>query len=183
MAGVAKGKTWTVDARQLLRMSAHELWLATLVGNPPPSLQKLRTRILSISLGDLVAENTTMHQREYDEYAIGRLVAHRREALHCEPEDEAEDFGRRSEEAWYLELLDGRLFRWHNASFIRVLEAHDANFAGTREARDGDANRVWIAGALARHDIDSLAAQQPWLKTPIEAVDAGPLVPSGVTGR
>ena len=159
-----KGKTG-VDVQRLLRVSAHQLWLATLVGDPPPSLSRLHARIASVSPGNLVAEISTAYQREHDECAVGRLVARRREALRFELEDEAVDFLQRSEVAWYLELLDGRLFRWHNASFVRVLE--DA-----RGDENDEADRGWVAGALARHDIDSLAAQQPWLKVPIETGEA-----------
>jgi len=132
----------------VLRQSAHRLWGATLVGHPVPKVAELHAEIKLIRPGDMVAELTTFYMGRPHEDAVGRLVACRREALrYDDPEDYDRPLRDRSEVAWYIELLDGRVFRWHNASFIRVLEdpVPDAERA------------AWAGGARRRHDI----AQSP----------------------
>jgi hypothetical protein len=114
---------------RLLEVSAYRLYLSCL-GNTAPDARVLYGRMINPQVGDVVMEISTIHhdgQRpRYESRTgdrIGTLMRIESEPMHT-PEQWAEggygDEPIPTERAWYLRLLDGREYRWVNASFIAL---------------------------------------------------------------
>ena len=120
----------TIQLVKLVKNNALSLYHSTLVGNPSPSAKGLYERLTHPKPGDLVVETSTAWMKHLDQFAgIGRLKEDTREKLYPTPEEALEHGWENYDECpteriWYIELIfdDGRLFRWHNANFIVVLE-------------------------------------------------------------
>lgn len=132
----------------LLCYSARMLYTATVVGNPCPFVAKLYQELQSPQPGDLVVETSAMHRADRDrtwDESIGRLILVRGEFV---PFNEEE--GGYTETYTYIEGFDGRLHRWHNCCFIKVLERwrreDDEQGASERKQR-------WVAEAVTRHQL------------------------------
>jgi hypothetical protein len=112
---------------ELLRVSAYELYRATLVGDPCEYVRMLGEELRNPRPGDLVLETSTFWMKNRDPLeGIGRLLR-----IELEPivlKEQAEEYGYTDGEeipkhrVFYvaLEFDDGREYRWHNASFIKV---------------------------------------------------------------
>jgi len=109
-----------------LKGCAYELWRASLCAGPGPG--NLFDELKNPKVGDLVMEVTTHGMRGRDPIeGIGTLVAHGR-APCCANRKEARAAGYEDDESIpeheyfdvCLDFDDGRLFRWSNASFIKV---------------------------------------------------------------
>lgn len=105
---------------QTLRRVTHNCWLATLIGNAPPATEKLRQRMKSLSIGDLVIEISTIYQSRgtSDIDAVGYLERISQEPAFADWDELAEGEPCPTETAYYIKLFDGRSFRWTNANFI-----------------------------------------------------------------
>lgn len=125
---------------RLMEISAYNLYLATLVGDPAPRVKKIGDRMCAPVPGDLVLETSTIY-REGERYEsligcrLGRLVRTAREDV-CTAEQwydheggEASGEPIPTERVWYIEIADGREYRWRNASFIAVPDGIDS-FSG-----------------------------------------------------
>jgi hypothetical protein len=64
----------TPDEAELLATVGRELWRATLTGNAPPAIVKLRQRMQRPVPGDLVIEITSWSP-DFDPDSIGRLIS------------------------------------------------------------------------------------------------------------
>jgi hypothetical protein len=105
---------------------------AVLVGNAPPCVHELRKRFEDIKIGDLVVETTTalMDGRRGEKYfrpaldAVGYLVKVTWEPIVWEGDPDfvwdevVEGKPHPTEKCTYIQTLDGREFRWTNASFV-----------------------------------------------------------------
>lgn len=110
--------------QRLIETLAYNLYGATLVGNPAPFVEELGGRIRHFVPGDLVLECSTIHMRERDGTRLGRLIRTAFEPLWTPEEWAAKGEDDPDEipvvQMWYLQLADGREYRWHNARFIAV---------------------------------------------------------------
>jgi len=68
--------------------------------------------------GQMVLETSTMFSRSSDRHGIGWLVKKTREPFPGDWGDEEPPL----EDCWYIECLDGIIYRWTNADFVRVPE-------------------------------------------------------------
>jgi hypothetical protein len=145
---VAKRKgTKPSELLRLLALNAYQSYSNTLVGNAAPRIKELFQELREPKEGDLVLEVSTAafmpqprfreHQEEVLAEAayIGYLEKHTREAVsqvyaRDEPWDaEYEGGPEPTVEVFYIRtLLNGRLHRWHNARFIKVLDEYKFNF-------------------------------------------------------
>jgi hypothetical protein len=111
------------DLLSLLCISAYNHYLATLVGNPTPSVKRAGDRMTSPRVRDWVIETSTIYDRARDKNRIGRLLRVENEPI-CTAEQWAERGGGIEpvprERVTYLRTVDGREYRWTNASFIAV---------------------------------------------------------------
>jgi hypothetical protein len=124
-SGVGSG-----DLVRLLKGCAYELWCASLCAGPQ-SIRSLFDELRSPKVGDLVMETTTHMMESRDPLeGIGTLVAVG-EAPYYATRAEARAAGYEDDEplptrqVWDIKLDfdDGRIFRWENASFIKVKTA------------------------------------------------------------
>ncbi len=103
---------------QIAAVSASAVYSACIVGNPAPKVQSMLAALEELRPGDWVLEISAGRWRD-PENALGRLLR-----LTWEPVRPAEpELGETEaplERIFYIETLDGREFRWHNAHFIRV---------------------------------------------------------------
>lgn len=132
---------------RLAEISAYNLYLATLVGDPAPRVKKIGDRMRAPVPGDLVLEISTIY-REGGRYEsrvgerLGRLLRVVREDVYTAEVWYGRECGAQpgepipTERVWYIELADGREYRWHNASFIAVPEGIDS-FENTEEGHNG----------------------------------------------
>lgn len=115
-----------MDLRRLFYVSAYQVYLDTLHTCGAPITRKLADAIQNPKPGHLVMETSTIYMPERDESRFGRLLRKTREP--CYSSDEWRAQGGKDEEpiptesVWYIELPDGREYRWVNADFIRVLD-------------------------------------------------------------
>lgn len=86
-----------------------------------------------VAVGDFVMEMSTENFPERDRDRFGRLVKIAEEpATGLEEWDEVrEGRPRPLEHIYYLATLDGRLFRWHNCSFLKLSERMHSHVATT----------------------------------------------------
>lgn len=119
----------------LIGIAAYNAYGAVLVGDPAPVTEALYKRMQDVRVGDWVVEQTTIlmtgnsgarhgHYRKAID-AVGKLLRITQEKVDFgDPSfvwNEAEE-GRPhpTEKCFYIQTLDGREFRWTNASFISV---------------------------------------------------------------
>lgn len=106
-----------------IRALAYNAYGATMVGSPALSSKRFYEATKALAVGDLVVEITTIWRPERDSDAVGYLREIAFEPVDygpdAEPWDEAEE-GRPhpTEKVYYINTLDGRQYRWVNASFI-----------------------------------------------------------------
>lgn len=118
-----------MDLRRLLYVNAYQVYLGTLHSCGAPITRATHDVLTSPRPGHLVMEISTIYMPERDEWRFGRLLRRVDEPRYSA--DEWREQGARDDEpiptqrAWYIELPDGREFRWDNAEFIRVLEDND----------------------------------------------------------
>jgi len=86
-------------------------------------------RLNDVKLGDWVFEASTVHHAGSGHTGIGILRAWGRQPI-C-TEEEWEEMGGPLDESvptvkyWDIELMDGTVFRWTNASFVKVATLED----------------------------------------------------------
>ena len=116
-AQVDRGVRAPVDLATVLRCAAYSAYTLTLSGGAPPGAFQWFTRV---EPGQMVIETSTMFQRSRDRYGIGWLVKKTREPMPFDewPDDEPVP----QDDCWYIECLDGVIYRWTNADFVRVPE-------------------------------------------------------------
>lgn len=113
-----------MDLMRLLEVTAYNHYLACLVGNPAPRVAAMYQHLTSPQVGDMVLETSTIYDESRVGMRFGRLVRVASEPMYT-PEEWADggsgpDEPIPHERVWYIELADGREFRWVNASFIAV---------------------------------------------------------------
>ena len=92
---------------------------AVLCGQPNAVQARLLERMQLLRTGDLVVEKSTMGMPSRDLDAVGHLEKIEREPIDMEW-DENEDGPKPTESVVYINTLDGRRYRWTNASFLSV---------------------------------------------------------------
>lgn len=127
-------KTSKEELEQIARAIGISNYLAeraVLVGNPAPVTQGHYERMKDIRVGDLIVEKTTIlmsicgkHYRPALD-AVGHLVKITQEKIvFGDPDfvwnEEEEGKPHPTETCTYIRTLDGREFRWTNASFLSV---------------------------------------------------------------
>lgn len=120
--------TYQLDLEKLAREVATALYNAysnTLVGRAPQCVFDLGDRFKDVRAGDLVVEVTTCLMRNGRPAidAVGHLLRITEEPVDFgDPEfvwdEKAEGRPHPTERCYYIRTLDGREFRWTNASFI-----------------------------------------------------------------
>jgi hypothetical protein len=110
---------WRPDDAYLLAIVGRELHRATLTGNAPPMIVKLRERMRAPLPGDLVIEISRlggMMPGRFDPDSIGRLIR-------IEPDEEGERLG---DVRWVIEPLGapGTEQGWQNAEFVALPDRH-----------------------------------------------------------
>lgn len=109
-----------------MRIAAYNAYVCTLIGNPPGIVVKAGERIKTPRVGDWVIETSTVWMSRPHLDGIGILEAIEMEpVVYSDPDfvwDEATE-GRPhpTERVYYLRTMDGRRFRWTNASMVGVL--------------------------------------------------------------
>lgn len=110
------------EIARVLRVSAYRAYLNTLIGAAPPCVQEAYKRMTHPRVGDWVIEISTIYiASRSDVEGVGVLEEIAREPIDFLEWDEAEDGPVPEETVYYLRLIDGRRFRWSNASIIAVL--------------------------------------------------------------
>ena len=104
-----------VDLATVLRCSAYSAYSLTLSGGAQRGAFEWFKKV---GIGDMVLETSTMFQRSRDRHGIGWLVKKTREPFPGDWGDEEPPL----EDCWYIECLDGVIYRWTNADFVRVPE-------------------------------------------------------------
>ena len=109
------------------RRLAYNAYYATLVGNPAKITEDFGNRMKDPMPGDFVIEISTIYRSKGtgDIDAIGILEEQVREKIQWDDSDfvwdeEAEGQPHPTELITYIRTLDGRRFRWSNASFIAL---------------------------------------------------------------
>ncbi|MBO1023297.1 hypothetical protein IPU75_01050 [Ochrobactrum sp. SD129] len=107
------------------RRLTYTAYKATLVGNPADVTRKFKERAVAPQVGDFVAEVTTISRsdRAADLNAFGILEEIAKEKVDFGDEDfvwneDEEGEPHPLEIVYYIRTLDGRRFRWVNATFI-----------------------------------------------------------------
>lgn len=114
-----------LHVERLIESLIYNLYGATLVGNPAPSVKALHDRMVNPKVGDLVLEVSSIWQEGRTGTRLGRLVKIALEPMYtaeqwygdmeAEPEEKIPN-----EHVWYLTLADGREYHWTNAQFVAV---------------------------------------------------------------
>jgi len=159
-----------VAHRDALRVLAHHLHTACLVGNPAPNVQRMYERITRPQVGDLVVEISSFYRRrslgddawlDHRTKALGILLEHRREWWQTDEEWQREitedpdlaDDGRVTDDAWYVQYGQAAadVCRWTNCDFI-VVPMDSDEFRKPVGHHDGNGvtlTRSDLLGALA----------------------------------
>lgn len=114
-AQVERGVRAPVDLATVLRCAAYSAYSLTLNGGAPPGAVQW---FKAVEPGQMVLETSTMFQRSRDRHGIGWLVKKTREPYPGDYGDDKPPL----EDCWYIECLDGVIYRWTNADFVRVPE-------------------------------------------------------------
>jgi hypothetical protein len=108
---------------RLVEVSAYNLYLATLVGNPAPITRQVHDRIRNPRVGDLVTETSTIYDPARTAERLGRL-----DRIAREPEFGADEWDEATEgrpapleTVYYITTLNGESRRWNDCEFIAVL--------------------------------------------------------------
>lgn len=103
-----------------LRRTGYGLWTATLHGHRIEEHQAVHGRMNDLTPGSLVFESTTIIQSKgtTDLDSVGFLERIEFEPMSIDGWDEDEDGPPPLERATYIRTLDGRSFRWVNATFL-----------------------------------------------------------------
>lgn len=110
----------------LLIASAYATWSSALIGGPEIAHKRFEF-LKNPKVGDLVMETSSLFQKSMDTYRIGWLVSDQMEPYGTDEwwEENKADYGedpRPIERAYTIKrLVGGELFRWTNASMIRVV--------------------------------------------------------------
>jgi len=158
----------------LLYITAMKLRDACTVGDQAPRVKEMYELIYHPKPGEYVAETSTGFGPGRGDATnfqkIGRLVLVRDEQIE-RPEC---DWGENEEDRYYpekytyIELFDGTLFRWHNASFITI-PGHqywaDNLYAewGWYNQKDIEKdNAQWVSEAIIRHRLEDEHQMEKW---------------------
>lgn len=105
------------------RRAAYTQWSNTLIGNAPKCVLDTHDQMKNPRIGDWVIEASTMgggrNPDSSDLDGVGILEEVAEERIEMEW-DEAENGPHPTEGVYYIRTMDGRRFRWHNASIIAV---------------------------------------------------------------
>jgi len=112
---VAAQNKLNINFLRLLKVSAYNLYKATLCSSNAPKMADLRQELWHPKPGDLVLEISSFHQNLDSLENIGRLKE-------IKDWPYAEDGTGPSRKVYVLELFDGREFTWENCDFIKVFE-------------------------------------------------------------
>lgn len=141
--------------------SGLKLWDSQLIGNQPPATRERYQKMRNPRPGDWVFEWTA-----YDADVVtrvGRLVLDRQEPVWTKEawaEAGGGDEPIATERAFYVELVDGRLFRWTNAGILRLFTLSSyRNRSGIYSKKQ--VREFWASEAQERHK-EALAN---WLAT------------------
>lgn len=104
-----------VDLATVLRCAAYSAYTLTLNSGQQTAFEWFK----KVEPGQMVLEISTIFDRSRDRHGIGRLVKKTREPYPADYGDEQTPL----EDCWYIECLDGVIYRWTNAGFVRVPEA------------------------------------------------------------
>jgi hypothetical protein len=96
-----------------LRCAAYNAYSLTLSPSSPPEAFKW---FKSVEPGQLVLETSTIFHRHRDCHGIGWLLKTTQEPFPGDWDNEPPPL----ETCWYLKCFDGVVYRWTNASFVRV---------------------------------------------------------------
>lgn len=118
----------------MLRRSIYNAYRATLIGTPPLVTIRYQDRSRSPVVGDLVIEASTVYRSRgtTDLDSVGILEEDCREKVifSGDPEfvwdEEVEGEPHPTERVFYIRTLDGRRFRWTNATMVAAVSELDA---------------------------------------------------------
>lgn len=128
------------------RRSAYIAYRNTLIGNAPKCVSDTFARMSAPQIGDWVIETSTVygfrHSPSSDLDGIGILEAVEWEnVVFGDPEfvwdEETEGRPHPTEKIYYIRTMDGRQFRWSNASIVAVLTDFD-----TPKSQDLKTNKI-----------------------------------------
>lgn len=114
----------TPENRELVSVIAEltmNLYRATLVGNPAPIAKEMQNSISHPHVGDLVLEISSSRKRHPFDGRLGWLIKIAQEPYDGKWDEEI-DGPCPKDDYWYIQGIDGNEHRWHNCSFIRVLD-------------------------------------------------------------
>jgi len=125
-----KSKQELEEIARAIGISTYLAYTTTLVGNPAPITTEYRDRVKDVRVGDMVVEVTTIlmsvtggHYRAALD-AVGHLVKITQEPVVFSAgfvwDEKEEGRPHPTETCTYIKTLDGREYRWTNASFISV---------------------------------------------------------------
>lgn len=112
---------------RVLRTSAYNAYTNTLVGTAPQCIYDAGARMKAPVVGDWVIETSTIYMNGRSPLdAVGILEeAGREPVVWSDPDfvwdEEEQGVPHPTEQVWYIRTLDGRRFRWTNASIIAIL--------------------------------------------------------------
>lgn len=124
---------------RLIEINAYGVYTGML-GNFSAFAKSLYERIKAPQIGDLVLEISTLRHASHDGNRLGQLLRDVREPVFTQVqidefaangEDTTDPYFSQTERIVYIQTLDGREFRWHNADFIAV--ADDLGFFSTMD--------------------------------------------------
>lgn len=109
-----------MKTESIIRGIMENLHTALLCGSPTPMQAMLLEDMRRVEIGDLVMESSTSYHIAQDANALGWLREITSEPAFSDWDEEAEGEECPYEKVWYIDTLDGRRFRWTNASFLTV---------------------------------------------------------------
>lgn len=119
------------ELARVIGLSAYNAEGAALVGDPAPVTEAFYKRTQDVRIGDWVVERTTIAMSVSNTHyrpaldAVGRLIKITEEKVAFDDPDfvwDEKEEGRPhpTEKCVYIRTLDGREFRWTNASFLSI---------------------------------------------------------------
>lgn len=113
----------TPELERLLEITAYNAYTVSITGLSG-NLRALNGRMREPKPGDWVVEMSTIYYEDRNGTRFGTLVRVADEPVYPEEQRAELGFGpdepMPTERVWYVRLLDGREFRWTNASFLAV---------------------------------------------------------------
>jgi len=107
--------TEPVELATVLRCAAYSAYSLSLCAHTVAAFEWFK----NVAPGQMVLETSTMFQRSRDRHGIGWLVKKTREPFPGDYGDDEPPL----EDCWYIKCLDGVIYRWTNADFVRVPES------------------------------------------------------------